>query len=310
MMTQSDSTRLHPRVGIVILNWNQADDTLACLKSLESLDYPNYEIVLVDNGSVDGSPDMIAEQFPAVPMIRNPENLGFAGGNNVGIHRLIERGCDYILLLNNDTEVDPAMIQTLVDVGETDPRIGVLGPKIYYFKHANVIWSAGGRINKYGEASHIRIDELDSGAQESPNDVDYVTGCAILVKREVIQAIGALDGRFFIYFEESEWCTRARHAGFRVVYVPQARMWHKIEPTARNTSRRYLFLMARNRLLYLRCSGASPLTIGLAIGNLMRTSLAWALKPEHRENRPYSTALMRAVGHFLIGRFGAPPLRP
>ncbi|MES4792642.1 MAG: glycosyltransferase family 2 protein, partial [Chloroflexota bacterium] len=128
-----------------------------------------------------------------------------------------------------------------------------------------------------------------------------------LVKRSVIERIGVLDERFFAYFEETEWCARARRANFRVVYVPQARLWHKIHPTARASSRSYLYLMARNRLLYLHCSGASAGRIFLASLDLLRTACSWLLRPQHRGMRPCASALLRGVGHFMIGQFGPPP---
>ena len=295
-----------PRVGIVILNWNQPTDTLACLESLRRLEYPSFEVVIVDNGSSDGSPERIAEQFPQHLLIRNQSNLGFAAGNNVGIRDLVRRGVDYVLLLNNDTEVSPDMLRLLVDTAESDPRIGVVGPKIYYYDQAKTIWSAGGAVNRLGHSWHLRADELDDGSPEKLLDVGYVTGCAILVKSSVIQAIGVLDERFFIYFEETEWCSRARNAGFRVVYEPRAHMWHKITQTARNTSRKYLYLMTRNRLLYVQCSGAGKFATIQALLDVARTTASWWLRPRHRESRPYCTALLLGTRDFLAGRFGPP----
>jgi GT2 family glycosyltransferase len=137
--------------------------------------------------------------------------------------------------------------------------------------------------------------------------MEYVTGCAILVKRAVIATAGLLDTRFFMYFEESEWCARARRAGFRVVYVPQGRLWHKIKMEARNSSRRYLYLMARNRLLYLRCIGASRWNIVVAALDLLRLAAVWSLRSRHRDKRGLADALVLGVGAFVIGRFGEAP---
>jgi GT2 family glycosyltransferase len=198
----------------------------------------------------------------------------------------------------------------LVQVAEDDTRIGIVGPTIYYYDQPDVIWSAGGALDRYGRASHLQVDEREDSAAQTVRDVDYVTGCAILVKRSVIERVGALDERFFVYFEEAEWCARARRAGFRVVFVPQARMWHKIEANARPRSTLYQYLMARNRLLYLKCTGAGPWVISRAVLGLLRTAASWSLRPRHREMRPLSGALVRGVGHFVIGRFGAPPRSP
>jgi GT2 family glycosyltransferase len=297
-------------VGIVVLNWKQIDDTLACLSSLQHLDYPAYTVVVVDNGSADGSPALIRENFCDVALIENSRNLGFAAGNNIGIRQLLNSGVEYVLLLNNDTEVAADLVRRLVDEAEADERIGILGPKIYYHGSANVIWSAGGTLSALGEPGHLRVDEIDDGSFESTQDVDYVTGCAILVKRSLIERIGLLDERFFIYFEEAEWCARARRAGFRVVYVPQARMWHKIAMNERQHSRRYTYLMSRNRLLYLRCSGAGWWVSLRAIFALMRTAAGWSMRPRYHEMRGLSTAILHGIADFLVGRFGEPPLYP
>lgn len=300
----------YPRVAIVVLNWRQVDDTLACLESLRGLDYPCYQVVVVDNGSADGSAERIRECFANVKLIENTRNLGFAGGNNIGIDYSLDAGVDYVLLLNSDTEVAPDLLRQLIVAAEADPSIGMLGPKIYYHEKANVIWSAGGTLSRYGEPGHLRVDELDEHQADGVQDVDYVTGCALLVRRDVIKQIGPLDERFFIYFEEAEWCSRARKAGFRVVYVPRATMWHKIRMDARIHSRRYVYLMARNRLLFLRCRGASAWVILVASLDLLRTAASWRLRSRHRELRPMSGAVVHGVGDFLRGRFGEPPQAP
>jgi GT2 family glycosyltransferase len=299
-----------PHVSIILLNWNQPEFTLACLQSLQAVNYASFDVIVVDNGSVDDSPALIRERFPTITVIENGQNLGFAAGNNVGIDHALARGADYVLLLNNDTEVAPNLLRALVQVGESDHRIGAIGPKIYYYDHANVIWSAGGAVDRLGEPRHLLENQVDEPRQEDVQDVDYVTGCALMVKREVIQSVGALDERFFIYFEETEWCARMRRANYRIVYAPQGRMWHKIKMEARTTSRRYLYLMTRNRLLYLRLTGANLLTVCAAVIDLLRTAASWSVRPEHRAMRPYSSALLLGIAHFARGRFGAPPAQP
>lgn len=295
-----------PRVGIVILNWRRPKDTLACLGSLARLDYPSFEIVVVDNGSGDGSPALIRERFPHVGMIENGCNLGFAAACNVGIGEVLRHGVDYVLLLNEDTEVAPDLVDILVRVAEADPTIGILGPKIYYYDQTDRIWSAGGQVGRFGIPQHRCVDEVDQSAPDWVRDVDYVTGCAMLVRRQVIDLVGMLDERFFAYYEETEWCARARRAGFRVVYVPDARMWHKIKMADRTASHSYLYLMARNRLLYLRCRGAHPGTILVASADVLRTAASWWLRPKHRAMRPFAGTLVRGVLDFVAGRFGPP----
>jgi GT2 family glycosyltransferase len=303
-------SRNRPHVAIILLNWNQPDHTLACLRSLGELDYPNVTVTVVDNGSTDGSPALIRERFPNVTLIENGLNLGFAAGNNVAIEPAMRAGADYVMLLNNDTEVAPDMLRELVDVAESDAGVGIVGPKILYYDQPDVIWSAGGTVDAFGFPGHVGADRPDDDPSDEPREADYVTGCAILVKRAVVEAIGVIDERFFIYFEETEWCARARRAGFRILYVPSARMWHKVKPDARGYSRRYLYLMARNRLLYLRCGGASSWRIGAAVLGMLRTAASWRLRPRHQDMRPFASAVTGGVGAFVLGRFGAPPSRP
>ncbi|MGQ9675070.1 MAG: glycosyltransferase family 2 protein [Chloroflexota bacterium] len=298
----------NPHVGIVILNWRRPECTLACLESLQHLDYPCFEVVVVDNGSGDGSTETIRQRFPRVTVIENGRNLGFATGCNIGITQLLGCNVDYVLLLNDDTEADTCSLRHLVEVAESDPAIGIVGPKICYYGRPETIWSAGGTIDQFGEARHRRVDQTDECDADEVQDVDYVTGCALLIKRKAIETIGLLDDRFFAYFEEAEWCARARRRGFRVVYAPRACVWHKIEAAERTDSWGYIYLMTRNRLLYLKCIGAKPWTTALAIVDLLRTALSWSLKPRHRHMRPYSSALTRGIRDFVTRRFGPPPL--
>jgi GT2 family glycosyltransferase len=295
-----------PRVAVVILNWRRPGLTAACLESLARSDYPAWSAIVVDNGSGDDSVAMLGERFPGATVLENGRNLGFAAGNNPGIAHAMRAGSDYVLLLNDDTEVAPDLIRTLVAVAESDPRIGMVGPKILYADSPNVIWSAGGTISRLGVSRHRRVDEPGIGDDEPVVDVDYATGCAVLVRRGVLERVGALDERFYMYYEETEWCARARRAGFRVVYAPRARVWHKIAPNARSGAPFYYYLMTRNRLLYLRASGASAWVIGLATLEILKTATMWAIRPKYRQARPFAGALYRGVADFVRGRFGRP----
>jgi len=216
-----------PKVSVIILNWNGKDLTIECLNSLEKLKYMNYEVVVVDNGSTDGSQKAIKEKFPRVKLIENKENVGFAEGNNIGIRN---SDADYFLLLNNDTVVDPYMLDELVDVGESDPKIGILCPKIYLYDKKDVFWFAGGYLRTYGTL-HRGYNEKDVGQYDKVEDMVYASGCAFMIKKEVTEKIGLLDKEFFIYLEDVDYSLRAKENGFRVVYVPKAKMWHKCYKT-------------------------------------------------------------------------------
>jgi GT2 family glycosyltransferase len=296
-------------VGVVVLNWRRPREILACLASIEAQDYPSYEIVVVDNGSANGSVAEIRREFPAVWVIENGCNLGFAAGSNRGINFLVQRGVDYVLLLNDDAICDSALLRELIARSEAEPDIGVLGPTIFYADDpGTVIWSAGGVVDRLGHARHLQENDVGDGPLPPARDVDYVTGCALLIRRGVIEKVGMLDERFFAYWEEVEWCARARAADFRVVHLPAARVWHGIQQQERETSQFYQYLMTRNRLLYLECTGGRRAAIVLAGFEILRTALSWRVRPRHRAMRPYSGTLLRAIWDFGLRRFGAPPL--
>jgi len=190
---------MNPKVAIIILNWNGADLTYECLVSLKKLNYKNIVIILVDNGSTPGSLDNIERDFSDVRLIKNQTNLGFTGGNNIGIQAALELDADYLLLLNNDTEVAPDFLDILVAFMESDPLIGVVGPMIYYYDDPDRIWSAGGAVNtNNGYSVSIGEGDIDRG-QYSTQQVDYVSGCALLIRRSVVEQVGLLDERMFAY---------------------------------------------------------------------------------------------------------------
>ncbi|MBN1178458.1 MAG: glycosyltransferase family 2 protein [Anaerolineae bacterium] len=295
-----------PRVAVIILNWNGLQDTLDCLGSLGSVDYPEYDVLVVDNGSGDGSPAAIRAGYPDVALWENPRNLGFTGGNNVGIRRALERGADYVLLLNNDTCVAPNFLRELVAAAEADPEIGAAGPTIYYHVAPDVIWSAGGIVDwRQGDIRMRGTDEKDAGQFGSaPQEVDFITGCAMLLKRAALERVGGLDERFFAYYEESEWCLRARRAGWRVVHVPAARIWHKIDPDRRSASALVHYYMTRNRLLFLRLAGAGLRAWGhTLLVEYLRTLISWSVKPRWRHKGPQRRAMVQAITDFYRGRF-------
>ena len=220
---------MNPLVYIIVLTWNGKKDTIECLNSLRRVKYPNFKVLVVDNASSDGTEETIKLEFDTIEYIKNKENLRFAGGNNVGIEYSLCRNADYILLLNNDTIVDEYFLNELIITAESDPQIGMVGPKIYYYSERNRIWYAGGRIDwGKGWISHNGIRELDNKKFYKQQDTDYISGCCILVKTEVIRKVGMLDTSFYIYGEDVDWCIRAVRAGYRLIFEPKAKIWHKL----------------------------------------------------------------------------------
>lgn len=296
-----------PQVVIIILNWNGLADTLECLASLTRLDYPACEVVVVDNGSTDGSVEAIQKRFPALTLIENGKNLGYAEGNNVGLRYALAQAADYALLLNNDTEVAPDFLLQLVDAAEADSLIGIAGPTIYYHERPGVIWSAGGAIDwRRGKTWMVGLNTPDVGQfGVAPREVDFVTGCALLVKRAVMEQAGLLDERFFAYYEEVEWCVRTRRLGFGIIHVPKARVRHKIPLDARDSSPFVHYYVTRNRLLFLKITDAGWWIWGYVLFvEYLRTLISWSVKARWRHKRAHRMAMIRAIADALRGRWG------
>lgn len=214
-----------PEVSIIILNYNGGKDVLECLESVMQITEPRCEVIVVDNGSTDGSLDRIVERFPWLKIITTGSNLGFPAGNNAGIK---ESSGEWILLLNDDVVVDPEILKDLITAAESDLQVGIAGPAILYYQEPEKLWSAGGRINLWGFTEHIGKG-MGLESCRSLRCVDYITGCAMLIKREVIAKIGLLDEEYFLYFEDADYCTRARKVGFKCLYVPSPTVWHKAD---------------------------------------------------------------------------------
>lgn len=302
-----------PQMVIIVLNWNGKDDTLACLESLQQVTYPNFEVLVVDNGSSDGSVAAIRARFPHQPVIETGENLGYAGGNNVGLRHALVRGADYALLLNNDTEVAPDLLWHLVEATEADPMVGIAGPTIYYHERPYLIWSAGGVIDwGHGKTWMIGLNAPDTGQfGAAPRPVDFVTGCALLVKRAMMEQVGLLDERFFAYYEETEWCVRARRAGFRIVHVPRAKVWHKIPLDARDSSPSVQYYMTRNRLLFLKATSAGLRAwLHTLVAEYLRILISWSVRPKWRCRRAQRKAMLQAINDAWRRRWGKRPAVP
>ena len=231
--SQAQAAKPAPRVFILLVSWNGKEDTLACLRSLQKLTDAHPKIVLVDNASSDGTVEAVRRAFPGVHIIANAQNRRFAHANNQGIEFALQHGADYILLLNNDTEVAGDFLEHLLQRAETEAQIGMVGPKIYYKQPPDRIWFAGGGISLWrGKIWHFGLRKIDHGQWDTARDVDYLTGCCLLASRACVERIGLLDTGYFMYAEDADWCLRARQAGFRIVYEPTARVWHKISSSS------------------------------------------------------------------------------
>ncbi len=218
-----------PRVAAIVLNYNGKDVTLESLESLSQMTYAAFDIVVVDNGSTDGSYESVAEAFPDVSQVQVPDNRGISYGMNFGLRWVLERDYDYALILNNDIGVDPEMLTEMVKVAESDPSIGCVGPKAYYFWDRERIWSVGGFLRFRESVTTERGDgQLDRGQFDRDEEVGYVNGCAMLVRRDALQRTGLWDPTYYLGVEDADWCMRMKRLGYRCFYAHKAKLWHMI----------------------------------------------------------------------------------
>ncbi len=281
-----------PRIDVITLTWNQRRDTLECLASLSQLTYPNYRIILVDNGSTDGTVEAVRERYPAVTLIVNAHNLGFQGGFNVGLRHALNTGADYVFVMNNDTTVQPDILDELMKHA-APADVGMLSPKIYYADEPDRIWSVGGDCHPITfEMTHKGDNQLDRGQWEQVIERDFLVGCAMLMKRSLLEQIGLFDtGYHPIYYEDVDLCVRARRAGFRLLMVPSAKMWHKVSASGGGSgSPRERYLMARHSVRYFRkyIRGWRWLIVGpYRLGSAIKTSLKLARRRRFESIRAY-----------------------
>jgi GT2 family glycosyltransferase len=256
-------------VVVIVLNWNGKDDTFACLRSLQRLGYGNFRVVVVDNGSEDGSESALRELFPELDILQTGANLGFAGGNNEGLRWALEHGADYALVLNNDTEVEAGLLDALVDRAESDPDIGIVGASIAYADRSDVLWAfGGGRFDvATGRVRHVQraVDETTLASRGHVHF--YVTGCTMLLRRRLLDEVGMFDTSYFHFCEDVDLCLRAEAAGFAVAVAPKARLVHKVSATTRLHSPLFLYYNLRSRLRLVQRFGpeGAPSTRALVI---------------------------------------------
>jgi GT2 family glycosyltransferase len=241
-----------PLVSIVIVVWNNYPDTQECLNSLMRLNYLNYKIIVVDNGSTDNSGLLVKKNYYDIIVLQNNENIGYTGGCNTGLsYACYEMDADYCLILNNDTVIrDPNFLDTLTKTAEQHKEAGIVAPIVYDYADSNSIQSAGAQVNLFmGRARPIV--EVNTNIIRS----DAVHGCAFLVKRETIEDVGMLDDQFYLYWEEIDYCLRVKQAGYQILITPETSILHKSSRTIGGRGSTYTYYFFRNRLLLMRKHG-------------------------------------------------------
>lgn len=245
-------------VATVVVNWNGAKDTLACLASLEvsRRDHAQSLVIVVDNGSTDDSVPVIARSFPRAHLLCAGVNSGFTGGNNMGIFHALQHNVDYIFLLNNDTLLEPNTLLTLTQVLENEPHYGIATPVIHRFPDTAEIWFGGATLDlPSGTALHENREV--PGRDRAPYALPWASGCALLIRANLLKALGGFDDRYFLVWEDVDLCLRARALGSSIALVPEARLYHKISRSFVNVSLTRRYYHVRNNLLLLRLHAGS-----------------------------------------------------
>ncbi|NOZ28728.1 MAG: glycosyltransferase family 2 protein [Chloroflexi bacterium] len=293
-----------PPVCVVILNWNNAAYTLRCLRSVTEAQYPDLTIIVVDNGSTDSSVAAIRERYPQVHLLALERNLGYAGGNNAGIQHALGLSPRYIFLLNNDVTIAPDALRHLVTAAEQHPEAAFLGPKIYHLDHPDRIQSAGATLDLLWRSHQRGLDEPDEGQFDKLEEVDYVIGAAVLIRAAALSQVGLLDDRFFLYREDVDWCLRARRLGYKILYVPQARVWHRSHHVRADELPRTTYYMTRNSLMLIAKHRGGIARLSAVLLRHLLTALTWTLRPKWRGKKAERDALIRGIIDFFRGRTG------
>lgn len=251
MSSLSPADNSYPLVSIILLNWNQLEVTSACLSSLQQITYSNIEVVVVDQNSSKNEYVQLKKRFPWVTHIKSESNLGFTGGNNLAI--LYCRG-ELILLLNNDTEVQNSFLEPIVAAFGRDNRLGIASPKIRFFDEPDKIQYAGCEgLNEWTmRGSTTGHGEIDTGNYDKERRTVLAHGAAMMIRRKTFADIGLLGKQFFVYYEEYDFCLRARRAGWEIRYIPSSVVFHKVSVSIGKNSPQKTYFMARNRITFLR----------------------------------------------------------
>ena len=297
------------RIAVVLVNWNGAADTLATLASLDQVTGAEaLRVIVVDNGSTDGSPARLRKERPGLELVETGANLGFAGGNDAGIRKALEAPeVGWVLLLNTDVDVDPGFLAPLVHACE-DPRVGAAGPKIYYFDPRDRLWAAGGRLRiRETVAVELGRGKTDSPRWNRPRDVTYLTTCCLLIPRDVLEEVGGLDPAYFINVDDADWCRRALDAGYRLRYAPESRIWHKVAASTKGSyTPTKTFHTGRSNAIWVR-RHAGPLGFAAFLAaNLLALPVAF-LRELPRGNTRSVRAKARGILRGLLDPLPGPP---
>lgn len=282
-----------PLVYIILVNYRTVNDTIECVESLKQIKYKNYNIVVVDNYSNDGSLEKL-EECTGIKVIESRENKGFAGGNNIAIEYALKNKAEYILLLNNDTTVDPDFLSELIR--NDSEEVGILTGKILFYTDRNMLWYAGGQISKIKGTTEVNGYKIDKGQYNENKYVTFASGCCMLIKRNLIEKIGLLKEDYFLYFEDSDYCARVQKSGYKIKYCAKSIIYHKVSTSTGKYSYNYLYYFTRNRLLFINDNLEGIYKISAYIYSLIFIFIKSVIRKQNK------IPICKGICHFLIGK--------
>lgn len=216
-------------ICVIVVNWNNAEDTMRCLESLSKVSFPDFKTIVVDNGSTDGSTERIRKRYPGRGLLELEENIGFGGGCNAGHEQAVREGAEYVVFLNNDTVVDPGFLEPLITPFRRKGDVAITVPRIYFMNYPERIWYAGGTVNLLtGRVVHRGIRNKDGKRFEVSGETDYATGCCLAMRASDFTRTGGFDRRFSMYGEDVDLSLRTKASGKKILYVPESKVWHKV----------------------------------------------------------------------------------
>ena len=242
------------KIYVILVNYNGTEDTIQCVESLRKVNKPDFKIIIVDNGSSDNSVQEIKKITDEnTILIEAGDNLGFSGGNNLGIKFAMNDDVDYVLLLNNDTLVEPDFLSIIIERAEKEKGKSVIAPKIYYAYDREHLWYAGGTFSKFtSRTTHIGINEKNSEKFDVSKKVSFMTGCCMLIPTDIIKKVGLLDEDFFLYCEDLDYSCRIVKNGYKLIYEPKAVIYHKVSASTGKVSDIYTYYMVRNKYYIIK----------------------------------------------------------
>jgi GT2 family glycosyltransferase len=297
----SGSKQEGAKTAVIVLNWNSREMTAECIGSLLRMRGGDYQVLVVDNGSRDGSVEYLRREFPRVAVLPQKRNLGFAAGCNVGIKEGLKQGAKYVLPINNDTVVDVRFLEELVSAADRHPQAAMISPKIYFGDAPDILWWAGGAFNLWsGIPKMIGRKERDGGQFDAERPIDWATGCAALIRCEVLKEIGLFDERFFGNGEDLDLSVRMRRAGYEVWFAPGSKLWHKEGVDYRkNVGEQMRKFTGTRNSLYLMYKHAGPLQwLSFAPNFLVRHVFPYIALSLVRADFRSAWAVVRGLGAF------------